>query len=133
MMHVVEAEAAFDAEPVLVRRPVAALDRNDAVVLDLIGELAPDAAVRADAVDLALRRVRDREHARLVDEALLHQRAGRAGLHALAAGDAGRRAHRVVEIENDLFQVPPRGHADDVVDLDLAAGPDAEIAVDAGV
>src|SRR3954468_4807952 len=133
MMHVVEPEAALDAEPVLIRRAVAALDRNDAVVLNLVGELAADAAIRTDAVHLALRRVRDREHPRLVDEALLHKRAGRAGLHALAAGDAGRGAHRIVEVEDDLLEMPARRHADDVVDLDLAAGADAEIAVDAGV
>jgi len=63
-MHVVETEAAFDAEPVLVRGAVAALDRNDAVVLDPVGELAADAAIGADAVDLALRRVRGRSAAR---------------------------------------------------------------------
>src|SRR3954469_12416602 len=108
MMHVVEAEAAFDAEPVLVRRPVAALDRNDAVVLDLIGELAADAAVGTDAVHLAFGGVRHVEHARLVDEALLHQRAGRAGLHALAAGDAGRGAHRIGRGEEALLSTPPR-------------------------
>ena len=67
MVHVVEAEAALDAEPVLVRRPVAALDRDDAVVLDLVGELAADAAIGTDAMDLAIGRVG--EHARLVDEA----------------------------------------------------------------
>src|SRR3712207_8556565 len=98
MGDVVEAEAALDAEPVLVRRPVAPLHRDDAVVLDLVRELAADAAVRTDAVDLALGRVRGVEHARLVDEALLHQRPGRAGLDALAAGDAGGAAHLVVEV-----------------------------------
>src|SRR5262249_5236737 len=61
------------------------------------------------------------------------QRASRAGLHALATGDAGRSAHRVVEIEHDLGVVATPGHADDVVDLHLAAGTDAEIAVDASV
>src|SRR6185437_7350727 len=62
-----------------------------------------------------------------------HQRPGRAGLHAFAAGDAGRSAHRVVEIEHDLLEMAAAGHADDVVDLDLAAGANAEIALDAGI
>ncbi len=53
--HIVEAEAALDAEPVLVRRPVAAGDGEQLVVLDLVGELAADAAIRAHAVDLAVR------------------------------------------------------------------------------
>ena len=45
---VVEAEAALDAEPVVVGRPVAALDRDDAVVLDLVGQLAADPAIGAE-------------------------------------------------------------------------------------
>src|SRR5262249_2673104 len=47
MGHVVEAEAALDAEPVLVRRPVAAGDVEQLVVLDVVGELAADAAIGA--------------------------------------------------------------------------------------
>ena len=54
MVHIVEAEAALDAEPVVVGRPVLALDRDDVVVLDLVGQLAADAAIGADAVDLAV-------------------------------------------------------------------------------
>ncbi len=51
---VVEAEAALDAEPVLVGRAVAADHVDELVVLDLVGELAADAAIGADAVDLAV-------------------------------------------------------------------------------
>src|SRR5205823_12367691 len=40
MAHIVEPEAALDAEPVLVRRAVAATDAKELVVLDVIGELA---------------------------------------------------------------------------------------------
>ena len=69
----------------------------------------------------------------VVDERRRHQRAGRAGLHAFAAGDAGRVPHRIVEVEHDLLGVAAAGHADDVVDLHLAAGADAQIALDAGV
>ena len=98
---VVEAEAALDAEPVLVGRAVLAGDGDELVVLDLVGELAADAAIRADAVDLAVGLAG--EDVVLVDQRRRHQRAGRAGLHAFAAGDAGRGAHRVVEVEHDLL------------------------------
>ena len=54
MAHVVEAEAALDAEPVLVRRAVAAADVEQLVVLDVVGELAADAAIGAHAVDRAV-------------------------------------------------------------------------------
>jgi hypothetical protein len=58
---------------------------------------------------------------------------GGAGLHALAAGDAGRGAHRVVQVERDARGVALAGAADDVVALDVVAGPDAAVAEDAGV
>jgi hypothetical protein len=131
MVHVVEAETAFDAKPVLVRRAVAAVDIEQRVVLDLVGELAADAAIRADAVDLAVGL--GGEHVLVVDQCRRHQRAGRAGLDAFAAGDAGRLPHWVSKIEHDLFAMAAPGHADDVVHLHFAAGADAERALDAGV
>src|SRR5262245_29935755 len=49
--HIVEAETPLHAEPVLVRGPVAAGDVEELVVLDVVGELAADPAIRAYAVD----------------------------------------------------------------------------------
>src|SRR6185312_13318658 len=131
IVHVVEAEAALDAEPVLVGRAVLAGDGDDLVVLDLIGELAADAAIGTDTVDGAVGLAF--VDVVLVDHRRRHQGAGRAGLHALATGNAGRLPHRIVEIEHDLLGVAAAGHADDVVDLHFAAGADAEIALNAGV
>ncbi len=128
---VIEAEAALHAEPVGIRRAVLADDGDDLVVLDLVGELAADAAVRADRVHRAVGLAEI--DVVLVDHRRGHQRAGRARLHAFTAGDAGRLAHRVVKVEHDLLVVAAEGHADDIVDLHFAAGTDAEIAVDAGV
>ena len=54
MVDIVEAETALDAEPVVVGGTVAAIDRDDAVVLDLVGQLAADAAIGAHAVDFAV-------------------------------------------------------------------------------
>ena len=123
-MRVVEAVAALDAQPLVVGRAVAAVDEEDLVVLDVVGQLAADAAIRAERLHLL---VGDRER----DLARRHQRAGRAGLHALAAGDAGRRAHRVVHVEDDLGLVAAKGQADHVVDLLVAAGAHAARALDA--
>ena len=128
---VVEAEAALHAQPLLIGRAVAAADVQKLVVLDVIGELAADAAIGADRMHFAVGEFG--AHVLGVDQRRRHQRAGRAGLHAFAAGDAGRVAHRVVEVEHDLFAVAAAGHADDVVDLHFAAGADAQIALDAGV
>src|SRR6185295_13675075 len=85
--NVVEAEAALDAEPALVGRAVAAVHGNQLVVLDVVGELAADAAIGADAVDLAVGL--GGEDVVVVNQRRRHQRAGRAGLHAFAAGAAG--------------------------------------------
>ena len=129
--HVVEAEPALDAKPVLVRGAVAAAHRDDPVVLDVVGDETADAAERADTVDAAVRR--HREDVALVEHGGRHQRPGRAGLDALAAGNAGRGPHRVAEVEHDLLRVAAPRHADHVVDLHLAAGAHAETAMDAGV
>src|SRR5437764_1762801 len=131
VVHVIEAKASLDAQPVVVGRPVLPLDRDDVVVPDLVGQLAADAAIGTDALDLAIGLVA--KDPVLVDKARRHQGARRAGLHAFAASDTGRAAHRVVEIEHDLLAVTAPGHADDVIDLHLAAGAHAQIAVDAGI
>ena len=128
---IVETEAALDAQPLLVGRAVAADDVKQLVVLDLVSELAADAAIGAHRVHLAVGEFG--AHVLGVDQSRRHQRAGRAGLHAFAAGDAGGGAHRVVEVEHDLLAVAAAGHADDVVDLHFAAGAHTEIALDAGV
>src|SRR5438046_397615 len=75
---VVEAEAALDAEPVVIGRPVLALDGKDAVLADLVGELAADPTIGAHTVDLALGSV-DIDAVR-IDQGRRHQRAGWAGL-----------------------------------------------------
>src|SRR6187551_115944 len=128
---VVKAEAALHAKAVLVCRTVAARYVQKRVVLDVVGELAADAAVRAYAVDLTVGKLGT--HVLVIDQRRRHQRTGRTGLHAFAAGDASGLAHRVVEIGDDLLAVTAACHPDDIVDLHLAAGADAEIALNAGV
>jgi hypothetical protein len=131
MGNVVESEAALHAEALAVRRAVSALHGDDLIVMGLIGDLAADTAVGAEALHLLQGDV-DTDTL-LVHESRFHQRARRTGLHALAAGDAGAGAHGIVEIEDDLRAVAAIGHADHVVDLHLPARAHAEIAVDAGV
>ena len=132
MMDVVEAEPALHAQPPLIGRSVEAVDMGDFAVPDLEADLAADAAERADARHL---RLRARRIAGLlgVHHRGRHQRAGRAGLHALAAGHAGALAHRVGEIEDRIGIMAAPAHPDHVVDLDLAARPHAQPALDAGV
>src|SRR5258708_1832345 len=110
---------------------VAALRIDHLVVLDLIGDLTADAAERAERIDLLVR-IGDAGLV-VIEHHRRHQRAGWAGLHAFTAGDAGRFPHRIVEIEHDLGAVIAIGHADHVIDLDLAAGAHAQSALNAGV
>src|SRR5690606_38725419 len=118
--------AALDAQASFVGRAASALHVEDLVVLDVIGELTPDAAVRADGIDGPVNH-------RLRDVACWHERPGRAGLHALAARHTGGVAHGVVEVEHELRVPAPEGIPDDVVHLLFAAGADAPLALDAGV
>ncbi len=131
VMDIVETEASLDAEPVVIGRAIAALGVDHFFVLDLIGDLAADATERAQRVDLSVR-IGDAGLV-LIEHHGRHQRAGRAGLHAFAAGNAGRFPHRIVEIEHDLGAVIAIGHADHVIDLDLTASAHAQSALDAGV
>jgi hypothetical protein len=128
---VVEAEAALHAQAIVVRRPVAAFRGHDALALHRIGDLAADAAIGAERIDLT---IRPKVTALVVVEVSgRHQRAGGAGLHAFPAGHAGGLAHGVVEIEHHFRGRIAEGHADHVVDLHLAAAAHAQAALDAGI
>src|SRR6056297_675808 len=132
VVDIVVAKAPLDTQPPLVCRAVDALDILDLAVLDPERHLTADTAERADALHLVVV---------IGAVALLlvihnrggHQRAGGASLHAFAAGDTGALAHRVVEIEDRIGIVAAPGHADHVIDLHIAAGADAQVALDAGI
>src|SRR6266478_8875264 len=104
---------------------------DELVALDVIGELTTNPAIGTYAVHRAVGKLG--ANVGLVHQRRRHERAGRAGLHAFAAGNAGGRSHGIVEVEHDLFAVAAPGHADHVIDLYLAAGADAQVALDAGI
>src|SRR5487761_1097815 len=83
MANVVEAEAARDAESGEMRRPGAAIDVEELIVLDLVSDLAADTAIRADAVGFTVGTLG--ADAALVDQRRFKERARRAGLDAFAA------------------------------------------------
>src|SRR5690606_28712941 len=119
---VVEAEAALDAQSVLIGWAVAAVDLDNSVVLDGNRGLTADAAERTQRVHDLVELLDGTGPGRFIHERLFIERPGRASLHALAAGHAGRQTHRVVHVEDGNRMTAAIGHADDVVDLDLAAG-----------
>jgi len=126
VVRVIEAVAALHAQAIVIRWSVAPVDADDGVVLDVVGQLAADAAVRADRINLLVGH-------NLVGLLRRRQRTGRTGLHALTTGDTGGCAHRVVEIEHDFRLTATKRVADHVVVLFLAAGAHAARALDAGV
>ena len=65
------------------------------------------------------------------DQLTKHQRSRRAGDHALAAGDTAGRPHRIIQIKTDVRGIALARTPDDVVFLDLVAGPHAAVAEDA--
>ena len=126
VMDIIEAVAPLDAQPAMIRRTVATVHVEDLVVLDIERQKTPDAAIGAGRLDLLVR----------LDEADVagrHERARGAGLDALPAAHAGATAHGIVEIEDDPGMRTPKGIADHVIDLLLAAGAHAACALDAGV
>ena len=131
VVHIVQAETPLDAEPLFVGWSITAIDLDYPVIFQMVGDLAANAAERTDAVDGAVRGA-DADTG-FVDHGGRQQCAGGAGLHTFATGHAGRLSHRVIEIENDFGFCSPGSHSDDIVALDLAAGADAQIAMDAGV
>jgi hypothetical protein len=131
VLGVVPAVAALDAEPPVAAGAVAALGEDDGVSLlvHAIGERAADAAIGAHGVDgreLAARTQRFRHGA-------VHQRAGRTRRRALAAGDAGARAHRRIQVEGDARGVALAAAAHYLVALHIVAGANAAVAEDAGL
>ena len=126
-LHVVEAEAALDAQPLVVRRTVAPFDVNDLVVLDVVRELAADAAVRA--------------HRRRPCLSIGCRHASCAGASA-PVGHACTHSPQATHVDtpigssrsNTIFEcVAAERVADDVVDLLLAARAHAARALDARV
>src|SRR6187549_2993599 len=129
---VIKAEPSLYTEAVLVGGTVSPLHKGDFIVVDLVSDLTTDTAVWAYRVYFAL----DLPAAMLgdgVDNRLWHQRASWARLHAFAAGDAGRKTHRIIKVEHGFRVDSPKRHADDVIDLHFAASPHAKPAIDAGV
>ena len=122
MVRVVKAVTPLHAKPPVIGRAVAALHLDDGVVLDVVGQLATHPAVRADRINRLVRHHQPRF-------ARGHQRAGGAGLHALAAGNAARGAHRIVKVEHDLRMLTTKGVADDIIHLLFAAGAHAAVAL----
>ena len=123
---IVKTETPFDAQTAVVRRAIAPVHADNGVALDVIGEQAAHATERADRIDLFV-------HHLGADLRLGHQRTGGAGLHAFAAGHAGAVAHRVGQIKNNSAVATAEGVSDHVVDLLLAAGAYAAVALDAGI
>jgi hypothetical protein len=109
--------------------PVGERDRA-ALLVYVVGQRAPDAAVRADRVDRLELLARPDRH---VADRLVDDRAGRARRHAFAARHARGLAHRVVQVERDPRRVPLAGAADHVVALDVVARSHAAVAQDARV
>ncbi len=132
VMDIIKAETALDAEPVLVGRAFNTLNILDFIILDLEGQLAANPAIRADRLNLTVI-ILAVTGLIIIQHGGRHQRACRAGLNAFTAGNAGGMPHRVIHIKDDFGIMATPSHADHIIDLDLTACPDTEIAVNAGI
>ena len=120
MANVVKAKPAFDAKSISVGGTAAALNCDNFIVCDLIGELTADAAIGANAFDFIQRG--GFADTFFINQGGFHQGTGGAGLDAFAACNAGTIAHGVVKIEDNFASRAPVGHTDDIIDLDFTTG-----------
>ena len=123
---IVKAIATFDAQTLMVGRAVPTFDKNNFFIFHVVGQLATHTTKRADRGDLLVGHAQ-----RCVTRR--HQCASRAGLHAFAAGDTGRRSHVVVHVKNNLGVFTAKCQSDDVIDLLITTGAQAACALDAGI
>ena len=123
-----EPEAGLDTQAVIVRRSVAGVNVEDLVVLDVtvVWEPTPQSgtAYRPTCLVVDVR-------AGLVDRLFSSVRRWHTCTHSPHATQVD--CPMPWSVEHDLGAVPAECHADDVVGLHLAAGADAQVAVDAGV
>ena len=126
MVGIVKTITPLDAQTAGIGGSVTAVHGLYLAVLDVEIEQAAHAAIRAY-----------RRH-RLVGNHVAgsfggHQCPGGTGLYAFSAGDTGAVAHGVIHVEDNLGVAAPEGVADNVIDLFLAAGPDAASTLYAGI
>ena len=113
VMHVVEPVTSFNAQPLPVGRTIAPGHAQQAAVAHVIGQLAADSAIGANAFNLLV----------ALRQTLGNQRIRRTSRDAFATGDAGRQAHGIAHVKNDGGLRPAPGQTDHVVALNVAASP----------
>ena len=123
---VIHAKTTLDAQAAFVGRAFAAFDADDLFIFDLESHQAPHATERAHRIDFAVHLLR-------AHVALGHERARGTGLNTFAAAHAAAAAHRIGQVKHHLGVRTPKSQADHVVDLKIAAGAFAAVALDAGV
>ena len=129
--HVIESKPTFYTQPVVVCRAVATLNRNDFVLVNLVGDLATHTTIRTDAFNFCRGNIAIDAFA--VDHRGLNQGACRTGLYAFATSNAGTVTHRVIKIKHNLRVNSPIGHADDIIDLNFPTCAYTQITVNACV
>ena len=126
MVRVIKTITAFNAQPSVVGRAVAAFYKGDFVVLDVVGQLAADTAKRTQRGNLFVWHCEG-------SIARRHQRARGASLHTFTAGHAGRSAQGVIHVKHDFCVFTAKGQANHIIDLLVAARTQAACALYAGV
>ena len=123
---VIKTVSAFDAQAFVVGRAIAALDKKNFVVFDVVGQLTTDTAIRANRLDLLVWQRECRVARR-------HECSGRACLNALATGHAGAGTHGVIHVKHNLGLVAAKRETNHIVDLLVATGAQTARALDTGI
>jgi len=125
-VHIVHTETALDAQAAFVGGTGPAFDTDNLFVFHLEGDEAAHATEGTNRIDLAV-------HLLCAHVALGHERACGAGLHTFATGHTAALPHGVGQIEDHLRVRAAVGQTDHVIDLQVAAGAFAAVALDAGI
>ena len=126
MVGVIEPVTPLYTEALVVGQAVSALDKENLVVFDVVGELTPHTAIGTDRIDFFIWRGQ-------ADIAGGHEGAGGTGLNTLTTGHAGRCPHGVVHIKDDLCMLTPEGKTNHIVDLLIATCPKTASALYTGI
>ena len=132
VVNIVKSEPAFDAEASFIGRAIDPFDIFYAIAFDLEADLTAHTAEGADALDFMIKIFAVSDLVFIGDCGWQECACG-AGLYAFSAGHAAAFTHGVCHIKGRIGIMPPARHADDVIDLNFAAGAHAEAALNTGV
>ena len=132
VLDIVKSKPTFDAEAPLICGAIDPFDIFNAIPFDLEADLTAHPAEGADAFDFMIKIFAVADLV-FIGDGGRQECSCRAGLHAFTAGHTAAFTHGVCHIKGWIGIMTPARHADNVIDLNLAASAHAEAALNTGI